>query len=114
MKAIFVRNSRVPVVLSWFFPVAAITLWPFVFIRKGFDSQRLITHEEIHIKQYNELLVVGFLVLYIYDWIHGLVKYKDPYFAYQRIRFEQEAYAYDRVETYPQTRRKFSWRQFSV
>lgn len=114
MKTIFVRNSRIPALVSWFFPVAAITLWPFVFIREGYDTQRLITHETIHIKQYNELFVVGFLFLYIYDWVHGLIRYRDTQRAYQQIRFEQEAYMYDNVEAYPQTRRRFSWRQFSV
>ena len=114
MKAIFVPNSRIPALVSWFFPVAAIALWPFVFVRKGYDTPRLISHEAIHIKQYNELLVVGFLILYIYDWVKGLIRYRSTKTAYYQIRFEQEARAGEHDPEYPNTREKYAWRNFQV
>ncbi len=114
MRPVVVRNSRIPKLVSWFFPVAGITLWPFIFIREGCDTPRLINHESIHIKQYNELFVVGFLVLYIYDWIHGLIKYLSPYKAYRQIRLEQEAYMFDQDADYQHSRAAFAWRDFSV
>ena len=114
MKAVFILNSRVPALVSWFFPVAAIALWPFVFVRKGYDTPRLIAHEAIHIKQYNELFVVGFLVLYLYDWVIGLRKYRSTQAAYKQIRFEQEARAGESDPEYPNTRERFAWRSFKV
>lgn len=114
MKTIFIRNSRIPALVSWFFPVTAITLWPFVFIREGYDTPRLITHEAIHIKQYNELFVLGFLFLYIYDWVHGLIRYRDAYQAYLSIRFEQEARQHEHADYYLLSRPRFNWKRYKV
>ena len=114
MKPIIVRNSRIPALVSWFFPVAAITLWPFIFIRPGHDSARLVNHEEIHIRQYNEMLVIGFLLVYIYDWIVGLVRYKSAYVAYKLIRFEQEAHEHDEDLDYLSGRERFSWKDYVI
>ena len=58
---VIVKNSKIPNLLSWVIDVYAITLWPFVFIRDD-GNERTINHETIHIKQYNELFVVGFLI----------------------------------------------------
>ena len=110
---IIVKNSKIPKMLSWVIDVYAITLWPFVFIRDE-GNDRTINHETIHIKQYNELLVIGFLVLYLYDWVHGLIKYRDSQKAYYRIRFEQEAYENDQNILYVPSRKRFSWRNYSV
>ena len=110
---IVVTNSRVPKLLSWFINAYAITLWPFVFIRDE-GNDRTINHETIHIKQYNELLVVGFLGLYLWDWLHGLFKYRNSQTAYYRIRFEQEAYENDRDVNYLANRKRFAWRQYKV
>lgn len=114
MKPIVVRNSIVPKLVSWFFPVAAITLWPFIFIRPKHDTERLINHECIHIRQYNECLVLGFIVIYLWDWFVGLIKYKDPKKAYLQIRVEQEARAWDTDSSYLDSRQKFAWRVFKV
>ena len=110
---IIVKNSKLPKIFSWVIDVYAITLWPFVFIRDE-GNDRTINHETIHIKQYNELLVVGFLVLYSYDWIHGLIKYRNRKKAYYRIRFEQEAYDHDQNILYIPVRKRFAWLDYSV
>ncbi len=114
MRSIVVRNSRIPALVSWFFPVAAITLWPFIFIKKGFDNERLINHESIHIRQYNEMLVLGFWLVYIYDWIHGLILFGNAKHAYQAIRFEQEAYDNDGNLDYLDDRPKNNWASYKV
>ena len=72
MKAIIVRNSRIPKMLSWFMEIGGITLFPFIFIR-GEGDDRLINHESIHITQYAKLFVVGFLFLYLWDFVLGLI-----------------------------------------
>jgi len=113
MKPIIVENSRIPKMLSLVINIGAITLWPFVFVR-GKANERLIRHESIHVAQYNELFVVGFLVLYLYDWLKGLIKYRNKAEAYYNIRFEQEAYMYDIVDDYLDNRRKYEWRKFNV
>lgn len=113
MKPIIVENSKIPKMLSIVINIKAITLWPFVFVR-GEADERLIRHESIHIAQYNELFVVGFLVLYLYDWLKGLIKYKDKQKAYYNIRFEQEAHMYDIVDGYLENRNKHEWRNYNV
>ena len=110
---ILVKNSKIPRALSWVIDVYAITLWPFVFIRDE-GNDRTINHETIHIRQYNELFVIGFLFLYVFDWIHGLIKYKDKQKAYYKIRFEQEAYNNDNNMSYLEDRKKFAWRNYKV
>ena len=44
MKAIVVKNSKLPKLLSWFINARAITLFPFIFIKDDGDD-RLINHE---------------------------------------------------------------------
>ncbi len=114
MQPIIIRNSKVPVMLSIFVDIAAITLFPFIFIRKGQDSERIVRHETIHYHQYLETAVIGFLVLYLFDWLKALLKYRDTNRAYLQIRFEQEAYAHEENETYLAEREPFAWRRFSV
>ena len=111
---IIVRNSIVPKLASIFFSVGGITLWPFIFIREGCDTPKLINHEMIHIKQCNELFVIGQYLLYAWDFIVGLVKYRSVIKAYKRVRFEQEAYMHAHDLNYLDKRPKFAWRKFKV
>lgn len=113
MKPIIIKNSRLPKLLSWFMDIGGITLFPFIFI-KGEGNDRLIRHETIHTKQYEETLVLGFLVIYLWDFVHGFAKYKNYDDAYRSIRFEQEAYANDHDENYLELRQKFAWRKWKV
>ena len=115
MKPIIVKESRIPALLSIVIKVGAITLWPFVFIRRGMEaSERLIRHESIHIYQYGELLVIGFYPIYVWDWLHGLVKYKSGSKAYRRIRMEQEAYENEDDENYLEARKRYAWLKYRV
>ena len=113
MKPIIVKNSRIPKMLSWFMEVGGITLFPFIFIR-GEGNARLINHESIHIVQYAELFVVGFLFLYLWDFVHGFIKYKNYDDAYRSIRFEREAYSFDADPHYLEYRQSYDWKQFKV
>jgi hypothetical protein len=113
MKPIIIKNSRIPELLSWFMDIGGITLFPFIFI-KGEGNDRLIRHESIHIMQYRETLVLGFLAIYLWDFLYGFVKYKNYDDAYRSIRFEQEAYANDHDENYLEMRKRFAWRKYKV
>lgn len=110
---IIIKNSRVPALLSWTMFVYAITLFPFVFIRDE-GNVRTITHETIHFRQYVETLVIGFLFIYLFDYIHGLIKYRDSEKAYYQIRFEQEAYSRDFYDGYLEKRKLYAWRRYRV
>jgi hypothetical protein len=111
MKPIFVENSKIPVWLSAVSPldeIAAITIFPFVFSRGTIDEATR-NHETIHFQQYLETLVVGFLVLYLFDYLKGLKKYDDGGEAYYQIRAEQEAYEYGHELDYLETRKRWEW-----
>jgi len=113
MKPIIVENSKLPALLSFVIPIGAITLWPFIFFR-GEANERVTNHESIHIAQYNELFVLGFLFLYVFDFLKGLVKYRDKEVAYMMIRFEKEAYENDDNLEYLKNREKFYWKKFKI
>ena len=113
MKPIIIKNSRLPKLLSWFMNVGGITLFPFIFI-KGEGNPRLINHESIHIAQYSELFVLGFLVLYLYDFLVNLARFKNFKEAYYNIRFEREAYDNDNNFDYLDNREKFAWRNYKL
>tara|TARA_R110002110_G_scaffold131470_1_gene312333 strand:+ start:462 stop:806 length:345 start_codon:yes stop_codon:yes gene_type:complete len=114
MKPIIIKNSFVPKLFSWFFPVSAITLFPFIFVADKEAEDWLIIHETIHIKQYIELLIVGFPILYLLDFLRGLWKYKKVADAYHSIRLEQEAYRNEGNPYYLEERTWFAWRKYEI
>ena len=90
MKPIVIIAPRFVKALSIIIDIFAITLWPFIISREEM-SEDVLNHETIHIAQQKELLVLFFYILYGWDYLVGLIKYKDKEQAYYRIRFEQEA-----------------------
>tara|TARA_Y100000034_G_scaffold19680_1_gene22229 strand:+ start:1143 stop:1520 length:378 start_codon:yes stop_codon:yes gene_type:complete len=109
-KPIFVENSRLPVLLSFFSPIdiGAITLGFIVFARDEMDETTR-THETIHFQQFLETLFIGFVLLYFYDWVKGYLIYRNGKVAYHQIRAEKEAYLNDFDPTYPETRKRWKW-----
>lgn len=99
--------------LSWVIDIWAITLYPFIISRDEM-SEDTLQHETIHILQQKELFVVFFYILYVWDWLVGVIKYKDKEKAYFQIRFEQEAYDKMFEKDYLVTRKKYSWRNYKV
>jgi len=111
---IVVLDSIVPRLLSVFVKPIAVTIWPFIFVRGPTLDEAVLRHETIHIRQYTETLAVGFLLLYAWDFVVGLWRYGNFRKAYQRIRFEQEAYAHDGEDGYEDRRRRWAWRDHTV
>ncbi len=75
----------------------AMTLFPFVFVCEK-DAQNdlvLLNHERIHWVQQRELLLVGFFIWYVLDYLLQLLKYKNHSLAYRNIVFEREAYLHE-------------------
>lgn len=108
-------------------PICAITLYPYILFADsqvgmstypgGVLTPQAITinHESIHIAQYEELWVAGFLFLYLLDYLVGRLKYKYTHNkAYRMIRFEQEAYGHQYVMSYLATRTTKAWKAYTV
>ena len=111
MKPIIIQNSKIPVYLSIFINIYAITLFPFIISRDEM-SDATINHEKIHIEQQRELLVVFFYILYIWYWLIGKVKGMTNDDAYMNIPFEREAYTQMYDENYLIERERHAWRQY--
>ena len=106
----YFENSWIPVLLTKFSPINinAITIGPFVF-SKGELDDRTKNHEYIHWQQYIETGIIGFLFLYLFYWVVGLIKYRSGSFAYASIPFEQEAYENDHNILYGVQRKRYNW-----
>ena len=88
----------------------AMTIWPFIFVRK--DAMMVATtirHENIHGRQQKELLLVGFYLWYGIEWLVKLCYYRNRITAYKNISFEREAYANQSNITYLDERKPFAW-----
>ena len=86
-----VRLVRVPIL-----PRAAdgLTFGRWVFLRGDrIDRQAstLIAHELVHVRQFAELGVVGFVGRYLAEYIAGLFRHRSHRAAYENISFEVEA-----------------------
>ena len=117
MFPIIIRNSRVPRLFNCIGgKMFSIIIFPFIFIIKESDIdddeytfKRVINHEMIHYKQFIELFVIGFYLVYFYDFIKNLIIYKDILISYQNIRLEKEAYKYDNQMDYLEHRKHYQW-----
>lgn len=98
-KPIIIKNSIIP-----FKGFKAITLWPFIFVRKGCSFDEIdLNHEKIHLKQQLELLVIPFFLIYISESIFR---------KYRNISFEKEAYRYEEDLGYLKRRKHYAqWRK---
>ena len=104
---ITVKNNIIP--LKGFI---ALTLWPFVFVRKDkeqFYTHSVERHEAIHGEQQKEMLIVFFLLWYVVEWLFKAIYYRNPMTAYKNISFEREAYSNQNAPAYLDGRRHYSW-----
>jgi len=109
-KPIFVENSSIPKILSYIAPITinAIALFPFVFARsKLSDSTK--RHETIHFQQQLETVVLGFYLVYLWDYVRNRLKGMTGRKAYLNTRAEKEAYAKQSDVDYLVKRRRWRW-----
>lgn len=111
MKPIVIVSPRICKALSVFINVGAITLYPFIISREKMDKQ-LLNHEMIHIKQQEELFVIGFYLLYGMWWLQGILKGMSSAAAYYAIPFEVEAYVHDENMKYLKNRKRWAWKKY--
>lgn len=73
----------------------AIALYPFIIIKKEAlrHDQKLIRHEQIHLRQQVELLVIFFYLWYLIEFLGRILMSQSFEKAYRAISFEQEAYS---------------------
>ena len=108
-EGIVVKNSAIPSLFSCFYPVRGITLWPFILLSEGCDSEVIINHERIHIAQANETFVLGMYVVWLLDFGCGCIKHGDTKQAYMEIRLEREAFSHQHDPDYLRKRCAFAW-----
>jgi hypothetical protein len=88
------RDGMVLVVSRWLVApgASATTIGSIVFVRRGSErSDRLLCHEAIHVRQYRELGVPGFLRRYLAAYARLRLSGYPHWAAYRRIPFEVEA-----------------------
>ena len=76
---------------------------------KALVAEDDMTHEFIHIKQWGELLYIGFLLWYVLEWMVRLIQYRNFDKAYKNISFEREAYANENYSDYLNKRKLFAF-----
>jgi hypothetical protein len=102
----------------WFSKVmkdySAITLYPFgIYIQpKHIKDEVTIRHETTHWLQQKEMLCIPFYLWYGIEWLIKLFKYKGD--SYYNISFEREAYKWESLNTYNQTRNKYAWFKYII
>ena len=109
---IIVKNNIIP-----FKGFTAITLWPFIFVRK--DEEKYYTdvvdrHEHIHGEQQKEMLIVLFYVWYLVEWLVKLCYYRNRMTAYKNISFEREAYKNQNDLAYLDIRKHYAWTKYII
>lgn len=81
-----------------------------VFARKDTNiTTTTIRHEQIHLCQQKEMLVVFFFLWYGIEWIVRLIQYRNTITAYKNISFEREAYYNQLKEGYLEIRKHYSF-----
>jgi hypothetical protein len=109
---------KIKVMKPWFSKVmkdySAITLYPFgIFIQpKYIKDKTTIRHETTHWLQQKEMLGVFFYLWYVIEWLFKLIKYQGD--SYYNISFEREAYKWESLNTYNQTRKKYAWLKYII
>lgn len=88
----------------------AITIFPFIFLKRPADRKDkiLLNHENIHIRQAVELLVLPFYIWYLTEFLVRLIQYRNFFNAYIHISFEREAFDQEENLYYLKNRKCYS------
>ncbi|ALJ06099.1 hypothetical protein APS56_13605 [Pseudalgibacter alginicilyticus] len=91
-----------------------ITIFPFVFLKyKGLrEDTVLINHENIHLKQQLEMLIIPFYLFYGIEFLIRLFQYENSYLAYRNISFEREAFFNESNLNYIKRRKFWSFLKY--
>jgi hypothetical protein len=103
----------ITIVCPWL-KVNAMAIFPFILVKQPHlkhDAQ-LIRHETIHLRQELELLIIPFYILYLFNYLINLWRYRDHNKAYLNIIFEREAYSCEADVNYLIKRPFWAWIKF--
>ena len=94
--------------------INGITLFPFIILKNSEDrnNQILLNHERIHLRQQAEMLIIFFYLWYVLEYYYLLIKFRNPYQAYQNISFEREAYGNENNLNYLKTRKFWNFTKY--
>ena len=89
----------------------AITLFPVIILKNKYLKKDvvLLNHEKIHLRQQIELLIIGFYIWYVVEFLIRILKYKTWSEAYLNISFEREAYQNENNLDYLKSRSLFTF-----
>lgn len=104
---IIVKNKIIP-----FGSYSTINLFGILFTKSDYLSPITINHERIHTKQMLELLIVGYYLWYIIEYIIVRFCHRKQNDAYHDISFEEEAHNNDNNLHYLDNRKHFAWRKY--
>jgi hypothetical protein len=110
-----VENNWIPKAASKIskMDIVAVTIFAWVFVRSdSMEDERLINHESIHVEQYKETLFVGFLVIYVLEFLIRFLFCWNWEKAYMNLAFEKEAYNNDMNLEYLANRKRYNWIKF--
>lgn len=93
-----------------FFP--QIIVGPFVFTGGKEIAEHTIRHGEIHWRQQIELLIVGWYIWYVLEYIYKFWLFQDPFEAYNKLSFEIEARGYENNPYYLGYRTLWAWTNY--
>ena len=79
-----------------------ITIFPFIVLKRESlkRDKTLVHHEQIHLRQQLEVLVIPFYLIYCIEFLVRLIQYGSWTSAYRNISFEREAFENESDFTY--------------
>lgn len=110
VEAKYIYNKWIPL-----FNNKLMGFWKWIFVREEYRDKLLPrdhNHEKLHLIQQREMTVVGFLLLYVIEYVVKLLITFSHHRAYRSISTEQEAYNNETRQSYLVTREKYAWRKY--
>jgi len=85
---------KAPILIVKRLPAAGMAIFPFILLKSARlkNDPEIINHEKIHLRQQLELLILPFYVLYLFNYLINVFRYRNHDLAYRNIIFEKEAY----------------------
>ena len=92
--------------------VALTTIGPIIITGDIEVGAAEIRHEQIHIRQWWELLGLGYVILFWWFFIWGRIKHGNTELAYVEHPLEREAYDHMANPDYLKTRKPYAWKTY--
>ncbi|WP_308993817.1 hypothetical protein QLS71_010250 [Mariniflexile litorale] len=88
--------------------------YPFVFLKSKElkKDSVLLNHENIHLRQQIEMLLIPFFLIYGMEFLMRFIQYGNRHVAYRNISFEREAYTHETNLDYLKHRKFWSFLKY--